>query len=104
MDGQSGLSQAMVKSVTVMTEASYRTGGNSTLRESIWDAPSPRRRPSRFRCRTWTVLAPGLQATRCQQTPTWTGRWFSPKGDRWSRVWACPDHCEGLTRLRQFGG
>jgi hypothetical protein len=24
------------------------------------------------------------------------GRWFSPKGDRWWRVWSCPDHLEGL--------
>ena len=25
------------------------------------------------------------------------------KGDRWWRVWACPDHLEGLTGLREFG-
>jgi hypothetical protein len=36
--------------------------------------------------------------------PAWTGRWFSPKGDRWFRVWACPEHLEELTGLRQFGG
>ena len=24
-------------------------------------------------------------------------------GDRWWRVWACPDHLGGLTRLREFG-
>jgi hypothetical protein len=34
---------------------------------------------------------------------SWTGRWFSPRGDRWWRVWACPDHIEGLTGLREFG-
>jgi hypothetical protein len=44
-----------------------------------------------------------LQATHCAETPTWTGRWFSPKGDRWFRVWGCPDHLEGLTGLKQFG-
>ncbi len=26
-----------------------------------------------------------------------------PRGDRWWIVWACPDHLEGLTGLRQFG-
>ena len=36
--------------------------------------------------------------------PSWTGRWFLPKGDRSFRVWACSDHLEGLTGLRQFGG
>ncbi len=45
-----------------------------------------------------------LQATHCHESPSWTGRWFSPSGDRWFRVWACPDHVEGLTGLRQFGG
>jgi hypothetical protein len=44
-----------------------------------------------------------LQATHCREVPTWTGRWFSPRGDRWFRVWACPDHLEGLTGLREFG-
>ena len=35
---------------------------------------------------------------------TWTGRWFSPKGDgTWWRVWSCEDHPEGLTELREFG-
>ena len=27
-----------------------------------------------------------LQATHCMETPTWTGRWFAPSGDRW---WRC---------------
>ena len=44
------------------------------------------------------------QADHCHETPFWTGRWFSPSGDRWWRVWACPDHLEGLTGLREFGG
>jgi hypothetical protein len=44
-----------------------------------------------------------LQALRCPETPTWTGRWYAPSGDRWWRVWSCPDHLEGLTGLREFG-
>ena len=53
----------------------------------------------------WQMIYDGhLQATHCRETPCWTGRWFSPKGgDRWWRVWACPDHIEGLTGLREFG-
>jgi hypothetical protein len=45
-----------------------------------------------------------MQATHCREAPSWTGRWFSPKVDRWWRVWACPDHLDGLTGLREFGG
>ena len=45
-----------------------------------------------------------LQATHCRETPSWTGRWFSPRGDRWWRVWACPEHLEGLTGMREFRG
>jgi hypothetical protein len=44
-----------------------------------------------------------LQATHCREEPAWTGRRFSPRGDRWFRVWACPNHLEGLTGLLQFG-
>ena len=43
------------------------------------------------------------QATYCSEAPSCTGRWFSPRGDRWWRVWACPDHVDGLTGLREFG-
>lgn len=43
------------------------------------------------------------QATHCCQEPTWTGRWFSPSGERWWRVWSCEDHIEGLTGLKRFG-
>ena len=54
--------------------------------------------------RCWRmVYSQQMQATHCGQTPTYTGRWFSPRGDRWFRVWACPGHLEGLTGLRQFG-
>ena len=37
-----------------------------------------------------------LQATDCREEPTWTGRWFSHRGHQWWRVWACPDHLDGL--------
>ncbi len=49
------------------------------------------------------VYSSQLQATHCREAPAWTGRWFSPRGDRWFRVWACPEHLEGQTGLRQFG-
>ena len=55
--------------------------------------------------RCWRmVYGSQLQATHCRETPSWTGRWFSPRGDRWWRVWSCPDHLDGLTGLREFGG
>jgi hypothetical protein len=54
--------------------------------------------------RCWqNVYDRNLQATHCPEAPTATGRWFSPKGDRWFPVWACPEHLEGLTGLREFG-
>jgi hypothetical protein len=54
--------------------------------------------------RCWRMVYDhNLQATHCIERPSWTGRWFSPKGDRWWRVGACPDHLEGLTGLREFG-
>jgi hypothetical protein len=37
------------------------------------------------------------QATHYMETPTWTGRWFSPRRDRCWRVWACANHLGGLT-------
>ena len=43
------------------------------------------------------------QAAHCPEEPSWTGRWFAPSGKQWWRVWACPDHLEGLTGLREFG-
>ncbi len=49
--------------------------------------------------RTQMVYSHQLQAAHCCETPSWTGRWFTPKGDRWSRVWACPEHLDGLTGL-----
>jgi hypothetical protein len=55
--------------------------------------------------RCWRmVYTKQLQATHCRQPPEWTGRWFSPRGDRWWGVWACPEHLDGLTGLRQLGG
>jgi len=32
------------------------------------------------------------QADHCHETPSWTGRWFSPGGAQWWVVWACGDH------------
>jgi hypothetical protein len=54
--------------------------------------------------RCWRMVYSGLmQATHCREAPAWTGRWFSPRGDRWFRVWSCPAHVGSLTGLRQFG-
>jgi hypothetical protein len=54
--------------------------------------------------RCWRMVYDhNLQATHCRETPTWTGRWHSPKGDRWWRVWSCPEHLDGLTGLRESG-
>ena len=54
--------------------------------------------------RCWAmVYSRQLQATHCAEPRSWTGRWFSPDGSRWWRVWACPDHLDGLTGLREFG-
>ena len=40
----------------------------------------------------WRMIHDRLgQATHCAETPSWTGRWFSPRGDRWWWVWSCPD-------------
>jgi hypothetical protein len=53
--------------------------------------------------RCWALIYDGmLQATHCMEAPSWTGRWFAPSGKRW-RVWACQEHLEGLTGLREFG-
>lgn len=63
--------------------------------------PRLRRRAEPSRC--WQmVYSRQMQATHCTEVPSYTGRWFSPRGDRF-RVWACPDHLEGLTGLREFG-
>jgi hypothetical protein len=54
--------------------------------------------------RCWRMIHDSkLQATHCPETPSRTGRWRSPRGDRWWVVWACPEHLEGLTGLREFG-
>jgi hypothetical protein len=37
----------------------------------------------------------------CAETPSWIGRWFSPRHDgTYWRVWSCEAHTEGLTGLR----
>ena len=54
--------------------------------------------------RCWAMVYDhNLQATHCDERPAWTWRWRSPRGDRWFIVWACPDHLDGLTGLREFG-
>ena len=54
--------------------------------------------------RCWQmVYSRQMQATHCRESPQGRGAGSSPKGDRWFRVWACPDHLDGLTGLRQFG-
>ena len=44
-----------------------------------------------------------LQDTHCTETLRWSGRWRSQQGDRRFQVWACADHLQGLTGLREFG-
>ena len=42
--------------------------------------------------RCWAMVYDrNLQSTHCHETPLWTGRWFAPRGDKWWRVWACPE-------------
>jgi hypothetical protein len=53
---------------------------------------------------SWRMSIASSSRTHCRGAPSWTGRWFSPRGDRWFRVWASTDHLEGLTGLQQFGG
>ena len=54
--------------------------------------------------RCWALVYDDtLQADHCDERPSWTGRWFSPAGERWWRVWSCPDHLDGLTGLQRFG-
>jgi hypothetical protein len=54
--------------------------------------------------RCWAkVYDHNLQATHCDERPACTEQWRSPNGDRWVTVWACPDHREGLTGLRESG-
>jgi hypothetical protein len=66
------------------------------------DDPSPGLMAEAGRC--WRMVYDhNLQSTHCIESPTWTGRWFSPRGDRWWRVWAWVDHVDGLTRVREFG-
>jgi hypothetical protein len=49
--------------------------------------------------RVWTVdRTHALQATH--EETSWTGRLRSPRADQWWRVWACPDHLDGLTGRR----
>jgi hypothetical protein len=48
--------------------------------------------------RCWAlVYSTQLQSTHCDERPTWTRRWRSPKGDKSWLVRACPAHLDGLT-------
>ena len=48
--------------------------------------------------RCWRMVYDhNLQATHCANTPSWSVRWFSLRGNpRW-RLSACADHVDGLT-------
>jgi hypothetical protein len=48
--------------------------------------------------------ANAFTCAHCTQTPTWSGRWFAPSGDRWWRMWACPDYLEVSRGCDSFGG
>ena len=53
--------------------------------------------------RCWALVYDGtMQADHCSEQPNWTGRWFSPSGDRWWRVWRYPDHgrADGVEGVR----
>jgi len=81
-------------------------GGDNVL--GVEPLPRPGDRSPGFMAepgRCWAlVYSRQLQSTHCQEAPAYTGRWFTPKGDKWFRVWACHEHLEGLTGIRQFGG
>jgi hypothetical protein len=49
------------------------------------------------------VCEHNLQAAHCLEAPVLDRSVVFPNGDRWWRVWACPDHLTGLTGLREFG-
>ena len=54
--------------------------------------------------RCWAVVHDhNLQAIRCAEPPTHTGRWRSPEGGRWWQVWSCGAHLEDLTAIRATG-
>jgi hypothetical protein len=111
------LSGSIIPDVAERSRASGRTrfrliahrGGPNADLPSIRGRHAPTRRPLRpgFHRRAGAVLGHGSRPSRASrplpEPPSWTGRWFSPSGDRWWRVWACPDHLDGLTGLREFG-
>jgi hypothetical protein len=55
--------------------------------------------------RCWALVYDrNLQSTHCAESPTYSGRWHSPRRDgQWWRVWSCADHLNGLTAVREFG-
>ena len=69
-------------------------GGRSRRRGIPWPMPQPGDPyANAFRVeadRCWRMVHDvRLQAEHCPEPPSWTGRWFSPRGDRWWRVWSC---------------
>ena len=80
----------------------------SSLSPQCPRCPSPAN-PARLHRRAGPVLssrwstAPSYRRLTAMSAPRGRAGGFTPKGDRWFRAWACPDHLEGLTGLRQFG-
>ena len=59
--------------------------------------PCPASRPRLADAGAWCTTVRCKPRT-AMRTPSWTGRWFSPRGDRWLHVWACRDHLERADR------
>ena len=86
----------------------YVVGERRRLR-SPHESDSRVRRPfSPFRRPAWPLLADGvLPPAPSHALPRGAvvdGRWFTPDGDRWWRLWSCADHIEGLTGWASSGG
>ena len=64
--------------------------------------PAPALSPSRAAAGPWSIASNSRRPTAVRSR---YGRadGSRARGDRWFRVWSCPDHLKGLTGLRQFG-
>ena len=88
--------QASVHPVPALVDPTSRPSRlQPTNRRSYHRRRGSARRPMpRLHRPTGTLLADGLQPPDASDSlraiPTWTGRWFSPRGDRWWRVWPVP--------------
>jgi hypothetical protein len=64
----------------------------AVYRHGVAPMPEPGDRHQHFivgPMKCWAMVYDGtMQADHCAERPNWTGRWFSPRGDRWWRVWA----------------